>query len=515
MPTPVGAVYDRPRSSRNARSLRTLTLALFLGITPLAFAVGPDAKLAEAAKAGDRAAVLRLLEQKADVNAAEIDGTTALHWAVRADDLELADRLLQAGADAKKATRYGITPLYLAAQNGSPRMIGRLLKAGASANETGTEGETVLMTAARTGSVEAARVLLDAGAKVDQKEDWHGQTALMWAVSENHPAMVKELIAHGANVNMRSNEVRWERQQTAEPRDKWLPIGGLTPLFFAGRDSCVGCIPILAEAGADLNAQDQDGYTPLLFALLNCQYDAAAALLEKGANPNLKHKSGEAALYAAVDCHTMPQSNRPSPKETDNVLTSLDVIHLALAKGADVNAALSRQIPFRTKLDRGDDTMLGAGTTPLLRAAKAADYVVMQILVEHGADAKQTKNNSNINPLMAAAGIGTKEEDTTGRRKTQADIIEAIKICIKAGIDVNATDNNGRTALYGAALQGYDEVIQFLANNGADLFAKDRNGRSALDAASGKVPGLGFDGSASVPHDTAAALLQKLMAAKK
>jgi ankyrin repeat protein len=312
---------------------------------------------------------------------------------------------------------------------------------------------------------------------------------------------------------MRSTLVRWERQQSAEPRDKWLPVGSLTPLMFAGRDSCAPCVSILADAGGDVDSQDPDGYTPLLFALINGHYDAAAALLEKGANPNLKHKSGETPLYAAVDCHTMPVSNRPSPKETDNVLTSLDVIKLLIAKGADVDAQLSRQIPYRTKLDRGDDTMLAAGTTPLLRAAKAADHVVMKVLLDAGADINLSRNSSNINPLMAATGVGTKEEDSTGRHKTQADIIATIKIAMKAGVDVNAADSSGRTALYGAALQGYDEVIQFLADNGADLFAKDRNGRSALDAASGKVPGLGFDGSASLPHDNAADLLRKLMAA--
>jgi ankyrin repeat protein len=154
--------------------------------------------------------------------------------------------------------------------------------------------------------------------------------------------------------------------------------------------------------------------------------------------------------------------------------------------------------------------MLGAGTTPFLRAAKAADVVVMKLLLENGADPTLARN---VNPLMAAAGIGTKEEDTTGRRKTQAEIIEAIKLCMKAGIDINAADSTGRTALYGAALHGYDDVIQFLADSGADLLAADRQGRTALDAASGKVPGLGFDGSASIPHDSAAALLKKLMAA--
>jgi ankyrin repeat protein len=487
-----------------------LLAASFVTAAPT-IAAPADARLVEAVKAGNRASAVKLIDEKADVNAAEIDGTTALHWAVRADDMDLADRLIRAGAKVKTANRYGITPLYLAAQNGSAPMLERLLKAGADANETGTEGETVLMTAARTGAIPAVRVLVKAGAAIDAKESWHGQTALMWATSENHPEMVKELIASGANVNMRSNQVRWERQQTAEPRDKWLPLGSLTPMLIAARDSCVACIPILADAGGDLNAADPDGYTPLMFALINGHYDAAGALINKGADVNLAHKSGSTPLYAAVDFHTMPNSNRPSPKETDDKLSSLDIIKMLLAKGANVNAQLSRQIPYRTKLDRGDDTMLGQGTTPLLRAAKAADHVVMKLLLDNGADPTLSKA---ITPLMAAAGVGTKEEDTTGRHKTEADIIEAIKVCMAAGIDINAADSSGRTALYGAALHGYDSVIQFLADHGADLLAKDRQGRTALDAASGKVPGLGFDGSASVPHDSSAALLKKLMAAK-
>ena len=163
--------------------------------------------------------------------------------------LAKVNKLLAAGADAKAANRYGVTPLYLACENANPAMIERLLKAGADANAVSTEGETALMTVARTGVVEAAKVLLDHGANVDAREEWHGQTALMWAVDEQHPAMVKELIAHGADVNAVSNVNKWERQNTAEPREKWLPLGGLTPLLFAARQGCVECEQILLDAG--------------------------------------------------------------------------------------------------------------------------------------------------------------------------------------------------------------------------------------------------------------------------
>jgi ankyrin repeat protein len=490
------------------KTLIGLSIATLLATS--GFAAG-DARLAQAAKMGDTAAVTSLLQQKVDVNAPEVDGTTALHWAVRADDLEMTDRLIRAGADVKIANRYGVTALYLASVNGNAPMIEKLLKAGADANAVGTEGETPLMTAARTGNVEAARVLLNHGAAVDSRESWHGQTALMWASAQKHPEMIKELIAHGADVNARSNTVKWERQNTAEPREKWLPLGGFTPMLFAAREGCAECVPVLAAAGGDLNVTDPDGLTPLISALINGHYDVAGALLAKGADPNIADRTGRTPLYAAVDDHTMPQSNRPSPKEIDNDMTSLDAIKALLAHDANVNAVLKSQQPYRTKLDRGDDTMLGAGTTPLVRAAKAGDFVVMKLLLDKGADAKLASRG--INPLMAAAGIGTKEEDTTGRFKTQSDIIESIKLCLAAGLDVNAADTTGRTAIYGAALQGFDQVVQFLADHGATLDVKDRQGRTLLDAAMGKAGGAGFDGNSGVMHETTAALIRKLLAA--
>src|SRR5262249_634227 len=294
----------------------------------------------------------------------------------------------------------------------------------------------------------------------------------------------RELIAHGADVNARSNTNKWERQNSAEPREKWLPLGGLTPLEFAARQGCVACVPVLLEGGADINAVDPDGISPLLSAIINGHYDAASLLLEKGADANIADRTGRTPLYSAVDFHTMPASNRPSPKEIDNELTSLDVIKTLLAKGANVNAQLKQQQPYRTKLDRGDDTMLTTGTTPLVRAAKAGDTAAMQLLLDKGADAKLATRNG-INPLMAAAGLGTKEEDTTARRKPQADAIEAIKLCLNAGLDVNAVDSRGQTAVHGAAFQGFDDVVQFLVEHGAKLDVKDRQGKTPLDAAMG------------------------------
>jgi len=445
-------------------------------------------------------------------DSASPDGTTPLHLAVRADDLAKVDKLLASGADAKAANRYGITPLYLACENANPAIIERLLKAGADPNSTSTEGETALMTVARTGVVAAAKVLLDHGARVDAREEWHGQTALMWAVNEEHPAMIKELIAHGADVNAVSNINKWERQNTSEPREKWLPSGGLTPLLFAARQGCVECEQILLDAGAKINTTDPDGISPVLIAIINGHYDAAGFLLNKGADPNLADETGRTALFAAVDFNTVPVSNRPAPRIIDNQISSLDLIKLLLDKGANVNAQLKKQQPYRAKLDRGQDSMLTTGSTALLRAAKAADLPAMRLLLAKGADAKLA-TRAGINPLMAAAGLGSKEEDATGRFKTEADAVEAIQLCLDAGVDINAANGQGQTALHAAALKGYDKVVQFLADRGANLTVKDKQGKTPLDAALGLAGGSGgFDGSRRDVHESTADLLKKLIA---
>lgn len=469
-----------------------------------------DRRVVDAVKAGDKAAVATLLRQRADVNTPEADGTTALHWAVRADDAELSDRLIKAGADVRASNRYGVTALYLACVNGNTIIIDRLLTAGVDANAAGPEEETALMTAARSGSVGAVKLLLDHGARVDARESWHGQTALMWAAAQRHPDVMRELIARGADVNARSTTETWERQTTAEPREKWLPLGSMTPLLFASREGCLACAKILAEAKADLNAADPDGITPMVSALINGHYDVAAFLIESGADVNLADRTGRTPLYSAVDDHTMPYSNRPSPRETDNERTSLDVINMLLAHHANVNAQLKSAQPYRTKVDRGADGVLGAGTTPLVRAAKAGDTMVVRLLLEKGADPALATRNG-VNPLMAAAGLGTKEEDGTGRQKTEADAVEAIKLLIQAGVDVNAADTqNGRTAMHGAAQKGYDQVVRLLASSGAKIDAKDRRGLTPLDAAMGLIGNGGFDGSRADVHESTAKLLREL-----
>jgi ankyrin repeat protein len=487
-----------------------VALVIALSAAAGASLAGNEPGLLEAVKAGDQAVVAELLGQGIDPNTAEVDGTTALHWAVRRDDLDVVRRLIRAGANARAANRYGVTPLYLAAVNGSAATIEVLLEGGADANEAGVEGETVLMTAARTGAVAAAALLMKRGADVNARESWRGQTALMWAAAQRHPAMMEALIEHGADVNGRSSVQRWRRQVTAEPREKQLPPGGFTPLLFAARQGCIECARILVKAGADVNAADPDGLTPLISAIINGHDDLAGFLIDAGADPNLADKTGRTALYAAVDMHTMPASNRPAPKEEDR-LTSLEVADALLAHGANPNARLKTIQPPRAKLDRASDIVLGAGATPILRAAKAGDLVLVRLLMKKGGDITLT-TRTGTNALMIAAGLGTYEEDTTGRLKTEEEAIAVITLCLDAGLDIDAVDARGQTALHGAALKGADRVVLFLAEHGATLDAEDRRGFTPLDMAVGLAGGVGFDGSASVPRDSTAALLRQLLA---
>src|SRR5262249_36219546 len=256
------------------------------------------------------------------------------------------------------------------------------------------------------------------------------------------------------------------------PREKWLPPGGLTPIYFAARQGCAGCIAALASLKADVNFQDQDGVTPLIDTLMNGHFDAARALLDAGADPNIADAAGRTPPYAAAGMNTVPSSNRHGPRTVENTLTGVEIVTALLDKGANPNARLKKQTPYRSKVDRGTDTMLGTGTTAFLRAARAGDAEMMRLLLKRGADPKiatgsdtpqdvnagpQRRNPGGINPLMAAAGLGSKEEDTVGRKKTEAQSIEAVQVCLDAGVDINAVDGRGQTALYGAALQGYDD----------------------------------------------------------
>ncbi|HEY6509748.1 MAG TPA: ankyrin repeat domain-containing protein, partial [Vicinamibacterales bacterium] len=353
-----------------------LAVLLAAGATPLVDAV----------KAGDLVAARALVAKGADVNATEPDGTTALHWAVQRNDVDLVSRLLRAGARVNVTNAFGVSPMSEAALGANPAVIERLLAAGADVESPNADGQTALMVVARTGQVEAARTLLKRGAKVNAVEKWRGQTALMWAVAQGHSAMVRELIAQGADVNARSIVNDWSRQVTGEPRAVYRPAGGLTPLLFAAREGCVECVDLLVAAGADINRADPEAITPLLMAVMNMQFDTAAALIRRGANPNKWDLWGRGPLYSAVDVNTLPRGGRPDLPSMDKT-SSAQVIGMLLEAGANPNQLLKMPPPFRNVgNDRGLDGMLTTGSTPLLRAAKALDAPAVNLLLERGAD---------------------------------------------------------------------------------------------------------------------------------
>jgi ankyrin repeat protein len=482
----------------------------------LALAAGAAPALVEAVKSGDVATARALLAKGADANAAEADGTTALHWAVQRSDVDLVARLLRAGATVNVKNRFGSTPMFEAAVAGNAALLERLLAAGGDVESPGADGQTALMVAARTGQVEAVRVLLNKGANVNASERWHGQSALMWAIVQHHTDVVRELIRSGADVNLRSTVNNWQRQVTGEPRAVYRPAGGLTPLLFAAREGCIECIEALLDAGAQVDVADPEAITPLNMAVINMHFDAAAALIRRGANPNKWDLWGRGPLYSAVDVNTLPRGGRPDLPSLDKI-TGEQVIGMLLEAGANPNQQLKLPPPFRNVgNDRGLDSMLGTGSTPLLRAAKALDAPAVQLLIEKGADLALT-NARGMTPTMAAAGLGSVDADTRGIYTTsdvQQRAIATLRLLIAAGGDINAKDYRGLTALHEAARWGWNDVVTFLVQQGANLDAKDNRGNSVVDSAMGKAGGNSRGGARIDIHEDTAALLKKLIAAR-
>jgi ankyrin repeat protein len=464
--------------------------------------------LIDAAKANDSAGALALIKDKADVNAAESDGTTPLHYAVYHDDVVLVDGLLKAGAKASVANKFGSTPLLEAAVRGNPAVIEKLVKAGADVNVGNADGQTALLILARTSNVEAAKLLISHGANVNVTEHWHDQTPLIWAAAESQPAMVKLLLDHGAKVDAHSLLNHWTRMVTAEPRAQMREVGGLTPLLYAARQGCLECVKLLLGAHADPNLPDPEGVTPLIMAVTNFHFDVGAFLITKKANVNSWDWWGRTPLWAAVDLNTIPHGGRPDRPSLDNT-TSVKMIEILLDAGANPNVQLKLFPPYRAVgPDRGADMMLTMGSTPLLRAAKAGDVAAIRLLLAHGAD-PNLPNIQGVTPVMAAAGLGSNEIDTRGRFKTQPDQVASIDLLVKAGADINAHDNRGQTALHGAALFGYDDVVKDLVAHNANVNAKDEKGMTPLDSAMGRAGGHGRGGVSVEVHDATAALIKQ------
>ncbi len=417
------------------------------------------AELATAAEQRDKTAVLKLLGPGVDVNAAQVDGTTALHWAAYHDDAETVQLLVQAGANVNVVNRYGVPPLAQACKNGNGAVVKLLLQAGADANATLNGGESVLMLAARSGNVEAVKALLAHGADLKSRERLR-QTALMWAAAEGHTAVVRALIDAGADVDATLDS-------------------GFTAFFFAVREGHLDTVRAFLTAGADVNAMMQrgsagigggrpggprrPGTSPLMLAVQNGHFELAIALIDAGADPN-DVRTGFTPLHmiAMVRRPDSSDSSDPAPPAGLGHLSSADFVREIVKRGAKVNFRLPKGAP---KQPASWSSVGSGGATPFLFAADRVDVPLMRLLLELGAD-PLLPNFDNTTPLMVAAGVGTNEPQEEAGEESEA--LEAVKMLVKLGADVNTVDKNGDTAMHGAAFNISPLVVKLLAESGAD-----------------------------------------------
>jgi ankyrin repeat protein len=425
--------------------------------------------LLSAARAGDHEAAMALVREAADVGAVEADGTSALHWAALFGDAELVRALLAAGADATAVNRYGMTPLQVAAADGEVAVIEALLVAGADANAALPEGETVLMTAARTGSPESLRALLAAGADADARDEFHGESALIWAAAENHADAIRVLAAHGADVDGRSARLTLEPRQRRAGQSI-LPLGSWTPLMYAARENALVASEALVAAGANLDAVDPDGATALVIAIINAHYELAELLLRAGADPNVvDDEAGMGPLYAAVDMHRLAVGHGRGNPVPVGLLDAADIARLLLERGADVNAALKK--PILQRQHTFGDSTLGAGATPLMRAAKSGDIELVRVLLAAGADPQLTLPNGTT-ALMLAAGLGWRNGSPLAPSYDQGseeEAVETLELLLSLGLDLKAANEVGDTALHAAISgRGSETIVRFLLERGAD-----------------------------------------------
>ena len=468
------------------------------------FAAGGDLRLVEAVKNQNWDEVPALLKQRVDVNTPQGDGATTLHWATHWDDLDTVDLLIRAGAKVNAANSLGVTPISLACTNGSAAMVKRLLTAGANPNATLSTGESALMTAARTGSVDAVNALLVYGANVNAKETARGQTALMWAVSQQHSQVVGVLLEHGADVHDRSRVSRsrvytgvsGNRATTAE-KIRMIEKGGSTPLLFAARQGDLESAKLLLAAGANVNDVAPDGTTVLVMASHSGHGALAAFLLDNGADPN-DAGAGYTALHAAV------------------LRGDLDLVKALLAHGENPNTQITKATPMTRE---GQNFVLPApllGATPFSLAAKFLEVGIMRVLAARGADPLLAMKDGTT-PLMAATGVGLRRPrqerrhrryrsvpDATPMPEEERRALEAAKLALDLGADVNGVNQEGNTALHGAVSQGFNTVIRLLADHGVDLEMKNNRGQTPLAMA-----GRGRAGGKPEPENTAD-LLRKL-----
>ncbi len=436
-----------------------------------------DVPLVDAVRRGDADAVRALLGSGADVNSMTPDGATALQWAVHTDQPELVELLLAAGADVEISNRYGVSPASLAAENGNAAILERLLQAGVDANHTLRGGETLLMTAARTGDPETVQTLLAHGADPNLRETTRGQTALMWAAANNNGSAIRLLAEHGAEINARTDNPSRGRGSTFSSPSPT----GFSALMFAVRAGHIDATRVLLDADADVNDTLSDGESALVVAAANANWELAAYLLDRGADA-AHAEGGWNALHQTVRTRRMNLAFGTPGPFSSGTLDSIDLIRKLLDTGVDVNARMTRngmRDGQRNRFNR-------LGSTAFMLAAKVTDVESMRLLLEYGAD-PTIPTADGTTPLMVAAGLAIWNPGEDGGSFTgqEAEVLEAVRITVEGGNDVNASNYRGETALHGIGFRGVNAVLDYLVEQGADLAALTVDGWSALAIARG------------------------------
>src|SRR5436190_11482963 len=484
-----------------------------------------DSRLIDAVKARDADAVRTLIAQGADVNAAEGDGSTPLHWSAANGDMTITEALLKAGARVTAATRIGgMSPLFMAAKNGSAEVVAALLQAGAEAREANSNGTTVLMMAAAAGSAPAVTMLLDRGADPDAKESTSGQTALMFAAARNSADAIRALLAHRADPSVATrvlplkrvrvdangdplpdgdaekpscNSSEKQAVESAPPDQEKLPgvgfdkdghplrykndervfgatvIGGMTALHFAAREGAAGATRALVEGGAAVNlVSGGEKTSPIVEAIINGHLDLARYLLQHGADVRLANIDGLTPLYAAIDMRWRHNTWYPQPSIEQEQTDYLEFMRELLDHGADVNAPIARKLWFR-KFRYGDDWVEPVGATPFWRAAQANDVEAMRLLAAHGADTNRPTRHG-VTPLMVAAGYGFEYQGTNIKPESRLAAVKYLVEELQA--DVNAQTDQKYTPLHGAAYVRDNAAVRYLVAKGANRKAR-ANGR--------------------------------------
>ena len=478
---------------RNVFTAALLSAAVLLAFKPVQAA---ESALVRAVQVGDHSTVRALIKQTGAVAATAPDGSTALHWAARGADPVALDLLIKAGADVNAKTRYGVTPLALAVRAGRNAHVQALLAAGAKVTVADAglpEGQTLLMHAARTGNIASMKALLAAGANVNAKETRNETTAVAWAAIANHGEAVRLLAEAGADLNPASRLTTYPHTQNGVGLNGLekdvsyvgqtvLPKGGWTATMLAAREGAVDAVRALADAGANLNAQDPEGTTAMIIAIINGYYDVARVLAEKGADPNLADVKGMTPLYAAVDMHTIPNTfGRPDPPPMV-IAGAVDAVKMLLANGAKPDLTLNA--PILKRVYNNGDGRLNAGATAFMRAARGGDLEVMKLLQQAGADPNLVqKNGSTALMISASAGSG-RGSDNNPDRVTEDQVMTVMKYLVDLGADINAAGVNGDTAAHIASTTnlGSPKIIRFMHGLGADFTTKNKAGRTPLQA---------------------------------